>query len=143
MLVELTIDQAMEMWNSIKASIQEVLPGKWKTEEHIGLLLVQAVQSGILVPWVIFETGDIIAVLTTTIQEDKITGIRNLLIYSVKSRKDKSFSDVDWDSALSTLKNYARGKGCNNIVAYTTVPYIASQVEKFGWQKELFIFTEV
>lgn len=143
MLIELTIDQAMNDWGVIRAAIMETLPKKWQSSEIMALSLLKSVQDGTLTVWVISTDNKLAGVLTTTIIVDKISMQRNLLIYSLKSRQDKSFTKGEWVLALATLREYAKKNGCFSIVAYTTNNWLSSKVKMFGWNVEQFISMEV
>lgn len=89
-----------------------------------------AIQQDKLFVWLYSENGRLLAVLTTTFEEDKVTGKRTMLIYTASAAE--TLEMLDWYDMFEQLKNRARRLGCGKIVAYTKVGRMLEIVEALG-----------
>ena len=66
--------------------------------------------------------------------EDFLSGIRNLLIYSLFGARP--IEDAIWIRGLETIKKYAKANDCAKVVAYSNVERIEEIVNSLGGEIE-------
>jgi len=130
MLIKLTPDQCMKYWDLIKEDTLGALPPTVViTEETLTKmqenLLISKIQF-----WVVEVDGKILGSITTEIIFDDIVGTKNFLIVALNIYNHVSPSEVS--SCLNTLKLYAKGRGCEQVIAYTNQQKIKDIVVKYG-----------
>lgn len=120
----------MQMWPSINSHILFALPplsnvGQW-TEERV----LAAINRGELTLWLYSEGPRILAIITTTMTGDTITGERAMLIYSAHS--DGGLQLADWQTMVGKLGEAARAGGMSRLVAYSDVDRVINLVQELG-----------
>lgn len=128
MLIKLLPNQVSENWEPIKTAILKSLPPgseSTKTEQILQSFLNEEIQC-----WFYYDKNEILrSILTTYIIDDKITGDKNLFIFTLFGI---DISKSDWLWGLKTLVKYAKGQNCNSILAYTKVQSIIDFTKKVG-----------
>ena len=131
MLLKLEPDHVAEHWDEIKPAIESSLPpaASPNMNEVLASILV-----GRLKCWASYEkteNGSVIeGIMTTAVIEDFISGTLSLLIYSFYSyRKLRARAWLEGHEALS---KYARSLGCEWIIGYSDVNYLADMAKKLG-----------
>lgn len=133
MLVKLLPNQVADNWEFISHAIEGALPPfAPEAGDRMSKVLV-ALMSERMECWCSVNTEGVIDnVVTTTVSMDDCSGMKNLVIYSVYGVGETSMNKRSWLEAYKTLSDYARGRKCNRIVAYTDSPSIIKLVEKLG-----------
>ncbi len=134
MLTKLLPEQIAQFWDIIKYAIEESLPpiageGSDKMNRILTSLL-----SGKSECWISYTVDGkqrkLEGVGITKIQYDDVSDTKNLLVYCLYSWEGINRSS--WTSGFKSLVKYASSKGCNRIIGYTEVPFIADMVKKLG-----------
>ena len=134
MLVRLLPDDIEKGWNVISKALEESVPDHVKVDD-IGLSnILYALLEDKLQCWLIsdsdFKENGMHGILTTLSVVDPPSGTRNLLIYSLLAYR-RITKELLMDG-YATLREYARGKGCFKIIAYTDVQSIENMVLAMG-----------
>lgn len=120
----------MDLWPAIASHILlDMVPlasrEPWSEER-----LMTAVVRGHLEVWLYTEGARVLAVVTTTMTADGITGAQALLIYSASGME--RLGDADWRTMFAQVSRYARVAGAAKIVAFTSVPRVLQIVNDLG-----------
>lgn len=101
----------------------------------------QALIKGDMQAWAITpgSSDQIYVVGTTAIVNEIGTGNRNLLIYTVNSYAPPTREQ--WIEAVAAIKEFARVKGCNRVIAYSNVPSIIELVKRVGGETSFHYLT--
>lgn len=76
------------------------------------------------------DAKDIIAVMTTKVVTEEVSHTKNMLIFSVTTYK--AHSDALWTEGYSTLRRYAKSKGCEKIISFTNNPIVLQIAKNLG-----------
>lgn len=145
MLVRLDESRVPEYWDEVAASIADAFPPHAKLTEHSMNNILDSILNGALQVWILTQDNDehtVLAIGTTQILLDTISGTKNLLIYSLKSHVD-NVPQSSWKQGLDGLKQFCSQEGVHNICAYTTSPAIAKILRVAGAKKEEFYSLKV
>lgn len=136
MLVQLTGSQVANYWDVIEESLVNSMPaGEELDMSMLNRLLAMGMEGGLQV-WVSCESsdaafvGDVHAILTTTIGEDKFTKLKMLEIYSLYAYKGMTLQE--WHDGMETLGKYARYNGCAKVLARSNVPGVLAIAKRAG-----------
>lgn len=131
MLLKLTTEYVAEHWDEIRPAIEQSLPPV--TSAHMEKVL-ESILIGKLQCWTSYErteNGPVVeGVLTTTVIEDFVSGNLNLLIYSFYSYR--KFKARAWIEGYEALVKYGKSIGCEWVLAYSNIDYLANMMRKFG-----------
>ena len=134
MLVRLLPDQVASNWDVIKHAVAESLPPTIIESPDKLNNLFESLLIGRMVCWasITGETNDEMeGLLITTVQEDKVSGTRSLLIFSLYSFTNAS-KELTWQEGLVKLMRFAITQRCDQIIAYTTNENVIRFVERAG-----------
>lgn len=123
----------MDHWHFIKDSIIRSFPPIACATEESLLAAQEAFLLGEMDCWFgveSLESQEIIAVMTTKMVREDITGTKNMLIFSVATYQLHN-ADL-WISGYKTLKAYAKSKGCAKIISFTDNPRVVNIAESLG-----------
>lgn len=151
MLIKLTPSQITTYSNLIVRSVEESMPpytySSYMKTNHV----LESLMSGFMQCWFIYNQGkktevDIsiepLGIMVTSILPDFYTKTTNLLIYSLFGIH-KITPDI-WIDGITTLKKFAKDRGCFRVIAYSDIPNIISIVKKLGGDTSItFISIEV
>ena len=135
MLVKLLPEQIASNWDFLKTCIVEDVPLERgsrinRNANILNLLLIDEMQC-----WVdVRSRGDkteIRVVVITQFYGDNVSGNRNMLIYSLVGL-NSIFDLTTWRKGMLTLLQYARGKGCNQVLAYSDNESVLTFVKRLG-----------
>ena len=135
MLTRLMPDQISEHWDLISPAIERSLPPIASgSHDRMNKILMSLLGSKSQC-WMSYEIeGDgkrrVEGVMVTRIINDYISDCRSLLIYSLYS-----FAKIDrrtWIAGLKAITKYAISRDCDNIIAYTAVPFLIEMAKKLG-----------
>ena len=130
MLVKLLPDQVAKNWPAIRKVIEIALPPISKGAEDRMNKVLEAIINNHAHCWFSYNKNEQLdGVMVTSFLSDEITGIQNLLIFSVYSLNIERRS---WLEGIRTLIKFAKGNGCSQIVAYTNIDSIIKFVEHLG-----------
>lgn len=120
----LTPEQVTSYWKLIQQGFEESLPPyTYQSGLKDNRLLTQLL-TGNLTAWTAVENNQIKIVMTTTIIDDELSGVRNLLIYTLANVGNLAISEDLWLELRDVLVPYARAFQCYKIMAYSSVPAI-------------------
>lgn len=117
MLIRLMPDQIMKYWPQIRDCILAAIPPVSDLTEDALLVLQSEFLSGEMDAWIGATDDGVYGVATTKIVVDDPSLTRNLLIYSVTMIDDAPASAIS--EGLQKLKQYAIGKRCRRVIAYS------------------------
>lgn len=125
MILQIMPDQIPSYWDEIKEGLGRALPSGGPDRRD---LILQGMLLGTIQMWIIYrkendgyivEGGTVTAVI-----DDVIHDTKNLLNYATWAIEGEEISKDSWFELLESLKNYARSKGCNRLVAFTEIQSI-------------------
>lgn len=135
MVTQLLPDQISKFWPIIKYAIEQSVPPT--VGEHPDKMnrILSGMLSGKLDVWVSYRkladgTTKFDGIGVTQIQYDEATNTKSMLIFAVYAY-EKTTPET-WLEAYEAVGKYAKSKGCNRYIAYTTVPYIIEQAKMCG-----------
>lgn len=114
MLLRLLPEQVAKQWDQVWPAIEYTLPEP--ISPSAGTNVLQKLMSGALTCWVVVDDGELKAIMTTAMQVD-LSGRKSLLIYSLFGYEKVPIKT--WVGAANALRNWARGLGCIDMIAYT------------------------
>jgi hypothetical protein len=134
-MLKLLPEQISRHWDMIKYAIERTTRGGVEPTDEYLTLMAEKLVSGQVQCWATQqqENGNIslMSLTFTSIITDSLTNIRNLIIIGVFAFS--SLSDVKlWEFGLTTLRRFAKGNDCKNIVFYTDVPRLVEIAKEFG-----------
>lgn len=134
MLIRLLPEQVSKFWNIIKYAIEQSLPPI--AYEHPDKLnrILSAALSGKVEVWASYkkdqEENILEGIVITKILYDDASNTKNLLIYCLYG-----YEKVDsnsWLIGLTAIAKYAKSRKCNQIIAYSDLPYIINVAKYLG-----------
>ena len=133
MLVRLLPDQVASNWDLIKHAVTESLPPTIIYSPEKLNNLFESLLIGRMVCWasVVGDGDEMEGLLITTVQEDKISETRSLLIFCIYSFTNAS-TDMTWQKGLVKIMRFAITQRCDQIIGYTTNDSIVKFVERVG-----------
>ena len=151
MLVRLTPSQITNSSELIIRSVEESMPPYTYSSYMKTNQVIEALMSGFMQCWFIYKQDkkdnvDIsvepLGIAVTSIMPDFYTKTTNLLIYSLYGVH--KIDPAIWIDGITTLKKFAKDKGCFRIIAYSDIPNIISVVKRLGGDASItFISIEV
>jgi hypothetical protein len=116
MLVRITPDQVSKGWEIFGPMIMESMPD----EGEVAKLIETNILAGILREegqvWV-YETDEAYkAVILTTIHDERLLGIRHLIIFALY--RVENMSPKEWKEGLESLHRYKDSIGASSILGY-------------------------
>ena len=139
MLLRLTPDQVSDNWPLIKIVIDELLG----EDEVRDMKILQLMISEIMHVFSSYEknSGRFEAIIITSFAFDEIISQKSLIIYGL--RAFNRVSKNSWEEGFTGVQNFAKGMGCQKIVAYTKDPMVVNLGKKFGFYSESFLVKEI
>jgi len=138
MMNQLLPDQISKFWDIIKYAIEQSTPPIVSESPNKMNNILMAALSGDIDVWVSYEREEgkvkFNGVVLTEILFDKPSRTKNLLIYCLYGYE--KISEDSWKHVVLALLKYAKSKGCNQVVAYTKVPYIIKVVKSLGGEAD-------
>ena len=126
-LIYLSPEQIAENWEEVKVAIEAALPPMTYANVDVLSNILKGILRKDVQCWGIYVKGDLKALATTTITVDLLSGVKNLLIYSIYGYE--AIGIQTWLISLEQLRKYARSKGCHRLVAYTKEEKIVRLIE--------------
>src|SRR5262245_46919552 len=134
MLIRLPPEQIMKWWPEIKECISTSLPRHIRESEQSLLSIQERMLTGLFDCWISAENNTglpLYGVTTTRFVTEEISGIKNLLIFTVTivERHPENM----WKECIEVLKRYAIAHNCTNIIAYSEVGPMINIAESLGF----------
>jgi len=131
-----------EYWPQIQTGIERSFPPQACDVERTLSNIQQALLENRMQCWVGIVDDRVVGSVVTAIATDNCIGAKNLLIYSLYwPRTD---SGETWEDGLQTLREFARGTGCQKIIGYTQSGAVRKRVIELGGEaKTVMIELEV
>lgn len=100
-------------------------------------LLLHALLRNEMQAWMVYRVQDgerrRMALATTRVKFDPATETRNLVVVSLYGYE--RMEEAGWRAGLSTLKEYAKGAGCDKLVAYADSDRVMELVDMLGGER--------
>lgn len=127
------VEQVAQNWNKLGGYVECSMPPLVDPEERQDFMtnVLFEILRGRLDLWILYNAEhQERAVVTTHIQEEPISKVRDLLIYSFTAvSRDLKIGEAE--KVFNTLRRYATANGCKSIIAYSNQPrvveFLASQ----------------
>ena len=133
-LVKFTPGQVAENWQYLEPGIRTALPPFTYEDPERMNNIHQALLSGLIDCWVgniqVNGSWKPYGFMLTTLSEDTISGVKNLLIYVVYSYSKIPLKE--FEANIGTIVSHAKNLGCHRIVAYTSVPKLLAIAKELG-----------
>jgi len=136
MLTRLLPEQVSRLWPIIKYAIaQSVPPISGEHPDKLNRILSSALCGKIDV-WASYIKGEVNkfeGIAVTEVVYDDVTGIKNLMIYSIYSYIDEEkVKGSSYVSGLVSFAKYAKSLKCSNVIAYTQKSGIVALAKRLG-----------
>lgn len=149
MLVPLLPEQVSQNWRTIAPLILDTLPAGLGITPIVPANILRAILAEEALVWVWYddreavEAAEISLVVMTAPRVDNVTGIKDLLIYSLTAVRELNHKRI-WIEGLETLEKHARACGCRNICAFTDHEGLVRflQNEGNGWRSSQWFITK-
>jgi len=134
MMNQLLPDQISKFWDIIKYAIEQSTPPIIGEAPNKMNNILMAALSGDIDVWASYDKEEkgtkFNGIILTEILFDKPSGTKNLLIYCLYGYEN--VDEESWKQGILALLKYAKNKGCNQVVAYTDVPYMVKVTKALG-----------
>lgn len=123
----------MDHWHFIKDAMIKAFPPIAEESDENFLVMQEQFLIGEMDCWFGVESldaQDIIAVMTTKVVREDVTGTKNMLIFSVTSYQLHSM-DL-WIDGYDTLRKYSAAKGCRKIISFSNNPRVLEVAKTLG-----------
>jgi hypothetical protein len=138
LLIPLMPEEVERDWGMYGPLILRALPPTAQASAIRATNILRAILAEDAQVWALYDnvqedaTGDLVAVLVTTVWIDSVDGTRRLLIYSLTSLRPLR-EEIFWQTGTDILRKYARTSRCSHIVAYSDIPEMATFLDRRGW----------
>lgn len=143
MLVKLLPDQISSNWDLIKFALEECAPNI--TARGLNVVLENLLSDEMQCWWEVVETEEkvvkLYAVLLTSIHYDRFfqaTCLRLCAFYGYEE-----LTQLQWQEGYETFVNFAKGRDCSRIEAFTERAGLAEIGKKFGFNVQYHVSREV
>ena len=142
MIVKLLPAQITKHWDIIKFGVERSVPPiAGETPDKINNILRSLIEESMQC-WASVQVKDdktlIEGIVLTTVVMDGITGTKSLLVYSIYSFSNES-NDMSWIEANKKFLLYAKGRGCDFVIGYTSNKNIIKFIKRMGGDVTAFI----
>ena len=138
MLVMLLPEQISEKWDIIKRGVEVAVPPTVLTSPKVINNILMSLLNGSAQCWVEYKVEEgkniVYGFLITAVLDDFLSGVRNLLIYSLFGARP--IEDDIWIKGLETIRKYAKANNCEKVIAYSNVKRIEEIVNSLGGKVE-------
>ena len=119
MLVILAPEEIPKYWDEVKYYIESSLPIHQQYGYSMPKILMNILGGVLLVSYFADNTGRIIGVFTLAVRRDTITEVNTLEILTGYS--ERILTKEEMENMMSSIKKYAKSKGCKSILFYTDI----------------------
>jgi hypothetical protein len=141
MLVILLPEQVVNHWEEIRYFIEAALPVQMQRGYDMNRVLEHIVGGSLLVALLTDKDGIIVAVFTLRVQEDRMLGVKNLVI--VTGYASRMLVESEVDDMLLPAKKLAERQQCKSILFYTDKEGAIQLFKQSGGTEHKFIMWEV
>ena len=137
LLVRIPISGVAKHWDLIKGSISEAFPPTCVPDEKGMLSVLQQILAGGMQVWACLRNRypvEAVALLTTYIATEPITGTKSLLLFSLYAWEP--LQRQDYLDGFETMKKYALSEGCTNISYYTANSLFSKLAQEVGFNTQ-------
>ena len=141
MLVPLLPDQVSDNWALIGPCIAKALPEGTVLSPVAMSNVLRSVLAEESMIWVWydgeedFKRGDPSLGLMSFFYTDPILFNKSLFIYALTSFRPLNTKRV-WEEGIEVLRKFASASGCDSLLAYSSLPQLASHLETLGWDTQ-------
>lgn len=129
-IIKMLPEQITKHWDTIRFTLERSIPPvTYQSPETMNRILESALIGSIQV-WAIFDSEEIVGILTTTLTIDGPSQVKNLIVYSLFGFK--KISDKVWESCYEGLRKYASDNACHRMGAYTSSSSVMDLVKRLG-----------
>ena len=134
MLTKLLPDQIANFWDIIKYRIEQSLPPT--VGEHPDKMnrILSSCLSGKIQCWASYIRSEdktkFEGIVLTQVLYDDAWYTKNLLIYCLYGYEE--IDKQSWFNGLKSIAKYAKKQGCNQVIAFTDVPYMIEKTKELG-----------
>lgn len=143
MLVLLSPVQIAEHWKLIRESLGASLPPITSASPERMTNILWALEKGEMHCWIsqipTLEGVQLAAVLTTCFEVDEVSGVKNLMVYSLQVLR--TIDDEEWAAGWATLVAFAKANGANRIVAFTNSRSVVQRLLLLGGKADYVFVT--
>jgi len=134
MMTKLLPEQISKFWDIIKYAIEQSTPPIiGEAPNKMNSILMSAL-SGDIDVWASYDKEEektkFNGIILTELLYDKPSKTRNLLIYCLYGYEN--VNKDSWKYGILAILKYAKAKGCNQVIAYTDVPYMIEMTKFLG-----------
>lgn len=134
MLTILTPEQVSNFWDIIKYAIEQSLPPIVGDHPDKMNRILSSLLSSQTQCWASYtrigDTPKFEGIVLTKMIYDDASDTKNLLIYCLYGYEE--VAKESWVKGLVSLIKYANSKECEQIIAYTEIPYIVEVAKQLG-----------
>ena len=132
--VKLTKEQVATHWDLVSSSLEKSMPPEIARDDEKMNNILKSLLSGALECYAIVGRTSTKVItygfVTLTIASDQCSGGSCVLIYSITSLR--MFPLEFWEDGLKALREYAKSRRCNKIIAYSRTARIIEMAEAVG-----------
>lgn len=129
-MLHLSCDQISHWWGSIREVLEFIAPPHEDVTEEGARVLLEQLMSETAQVWVPTEGGEVKGMLITMVRREFMLNTLNLYVMAAYSYT--GVSNELWQKTLDTIRKFALGQGCVNIVGHTQVERIKDVVKMLG-----------
>lgn len=141
MLVIMLPEQVVNHWDELGYYIEAALPVHMQKGYDMNKALEHVVGGTLLVALLTDKDGIIVAVFTLRIQEDRMLGVKNLVI--VTGFANRMLTTEEVDDMLMSARKLANSQNCSSILFYTDKDGAVQLFKQSGGTEHKFIMWEV
>jgi hypothetical protein len=132
-ILRLLPDQIMDHWHFISDAMRRAYPPVAEATNESMLRVQEQFLLGEMDCWFGVDSlnaPDIVAVMTTKVVNEEISGTKNMLIFSVTTYQPHN--QELWTDGYNTLRAYALSKGCRKIISFSNDLRVLSIARQLG-----------
>lgn len=134
MITRLLPEDIAKYWGLLREGIMEALPPATGENPEKMSNIFSSLLAGGADCWLVTDGKKVKGFAITTINEDLVSGTKNLLIYCLYG-----YGGMTGDGLVEgfeVISKYAKHRGCSGITAFTDVDLLIKIAEKFGGESK-------
>lgn len=137
MLVKLSSAMVVKYWDLVAKHIIRSLPDK--LHNRLAVFRKAIVEDRAQV-WVFNKDKKIKAIITTAVFHDICFNLKRLNLYTISRVANDPLTPEEYKDGFEILMQFAKDKGCNSIVAYTSNTHVVDVAKDIDWKLEFCIY---
>lgn len=136
MLIRLVPEQIGEGWDVVRPLLAAALPPTLGIRSEAMGNILKAFLTEEAQLWVYYRSGEVgppLGVVMSAVMTDPVSISKYLLIYT--ATVIGNVSDSDYEEALDTLRGFADGNGCGDVLAYVEDDRFVERLRRVGGVK--------